>query len=276
MANFNKQLDEQLFNPWMSNATEEEKKGFCRDGLLIMPDHAEDFVDELWEKSSRRVMFLVKDKNTPYGDDIRRWFVDQKNGKGNWTLTGEKMKTGFSPNIANIFYGLQMDQPGDEGRINNEYVVKHKEEVLRVWNSCPIALVEAKKQAGVSHVASSAVTAAMEKDKDLLRKELEILHPNIIVCCDANDSQFNFLTQQLFADKKVERKYDTPYLYNGKKAMKCPELWYYSEEKLVIIKSYHPTNGGKQQWWISERVFSPFHKFLTDYPEALSALQDKE
>ena len=52
MANFNKQLDEQLFNPWMSNATEEEKKGFCRDGLLIMPDHAEDFVDELWEKSS--------------------------------------------------------------------------------------------------------------------------------------------------------------------------------------------------------------------------------
>jgi hypothetical protein len=108
-------------------------------------------------------------------------------------------------------------------------VVQHKEEVLRVWNSCPIALVEAKKQAGVSHVASSAVTAAMEKDKDLLRKELEILHPNIIVCCDANDSQFNFLTQQLFADKKVERKYDTPYLYNGKKAMKCltgqPEGW---------------------------------------------------
>jgi hypothetical protein len=29
MANFNKQLDEQLFNPWMSNATEEEKKAFA-------------------------------------------------------------------------------------------------------------------------------------------------------------------------------------------------------------------------------------------------------
>lgn len=183
------------------------------------------------------------------------------------------MKRGFIPNIANIFYGLQMDQPGDEGRINNEYVVKHKEEVLKVWNSCPIALVEAKKQAGVSHVASSAVTAAMEKDKDLLRKELEILHPNIIVCCDADDSQFNFLTQQLFADKKVEKKYDYPYEGTN---MKNPGLWYYSEEKLVIIKSYHPTTRGKEKWWIPERVFSPFHKFLTDYPEALSALQDKK
>lgn len=86
MANFNKQLDEKLFNPWMSNAKQEEKDDFCRDGLLIMPDHAEDFVDELWEKSSRRVMFLLKDKNTPYGDDIRRWFVDQKNGKPNYCV----------------------------------------------------------------------------------------------------------------------------------------------------------------------------------------------
>ena len=37
MANFNKQLDEKLFNPWMSNAKQEEKDDFCRDGLLIMP-----------------------------------------------------------------------------------------------------------------------------------------------------------------------------------------------------------------------------------------------
>jgi hypothetical protein len=75
-VNYNALLDT-LFKQWEKNYSE----GFCKDGLMLIPDNpnpnSTSYVDELWEKSERRVMFLLKD-NPDDGHDIRRWLVDHE------------------------------------------------------------------------------------------------------------------------------------------------------------------------------------------------------
>jgi hypothetical protein len=56
--------------------------------------------------------------------------------------------------------------------------------------------------------------------------------------------------------EKIE--YDYP---DVKKMKKCC-LWYYPEDGVAVIKSYHPTRLGKDDWMIYERVISPFHQLL--------------
>ena len=91
----------------MLGLSEEQQSLFCKDGLMVKADQPSEFVDEKWETSQRRVMFLLKDKNTPDGDDTRLWLIDQKNGEHNRRLSGGNVgKTGFLPNIARLFYGL--------------------------------------------------------------------------------------------------------------------------------------------------------------------------
>ena len=109
--NYNKQLDN-LFIRWMESLDEEQRNLFCKDGLMLKADKPEEYVDERWNKMQRRVMFLVKDKNTPDGDDTRRWSLDENMCK----LSGGNVgRTGFFPNIARIFYGLQVITADNKG-----------------------------------------------------------------------------------------------------------------------------------------------------------------
>ena len=61
---YNKKLDE-LFERWTENLSEEQKALFCKDGLMLKAGEPEDSVDEKWDKAKRRIIFIVKDKNTP-------------------------------------------------------------------------------------------------------------------------------------------------------------------------------------------------------------------
>lgn len=246
--NYNNRLNE-LFARWMQSLTEEQQALFCKDGLI---KNTED-VEEKWDKAERRVLFLLKDKNTPDGDDLRNWM----NSEQCRNLTGGDIgRTGFLPNIAKMLYGLLKNEK--EVRIGYQGL-ENLEEVKTVWNSEAFAMVESKKLAGYSSVSSSDVTAAMERDEAFLKEEIDILRPNIIVCCDAEDSQFNFITARYFKDKKVEKiEYDYP---DVKKMKKCC-LWYYPEDGVAVIKSYHPTRLCKDDWMIYERVISPFHQLL--------------
>lgn len=91
------QLSE-LFIEWMDCLDDADKPLFCKDGLMLKAYKLEKSIDTLWDESPRRVMFVLKDKNTPDGDDTRLWLVDGKKGKVNRELnSSEVTKTGFSP-----------------------------------------------------------------------------------------------------------------------------------------------------------------------------------
>lgn len=254
---YNERLDD-LFSRWMESLDETQKPLFCKDGLMLKADKPVEYVDERWDNATRRVMFLLKDKNTPDGDDTRLWLIDEQNGANNRRLSGGKVgKTGFLLNIARMLYGLL--ELGPDYRITFDEVKRTKRDKVRmIWNTEPFAFIESKKLAGYSWVSSKAVAKAMLKDEAFLNEEIDILRPNIIVCCDADDSQFNYITHNYLAGRETEKiEYDYP---DAKMKPCC--LWYYPKEHIAVIKSYHPSRIGKADWMIFERVISPFHELV--------------
>lgn len=255
-VNYNALLNT-LFEQWGKNYSEE----FCKDGLMLIPDNPNpdnlSYVDELWEKSERRVMFLLKD-NPDGGHDIRSWLIDHEDCR---SLTGGRIgQTGFLPNIAMMLYGLMITKKGY--RLGYSEVSETKmNEVKKMWNSIPFALVETKKQAGKPWVSKEEMEKAIRQDNLFLAKEIDILKPNIIVCCDAENTQFNFITQTYLKGKDaIIVQYDHP----ANKRIKCC-LYYYDKDNVVVIQSYHPTRLGKDDWMIYERAISPFGTLVNNY-----------
>ncbi len=257
--NYNKKLDE-LFERWTENLSAEQKALFCKDGLILKAGEPESSVEEKWEKAKRRIMFIVKDKNTPDGDDIRRWLIEGKHAENSRNLSGGIVgKRGFLPNIARILYGLLKDQR--DIRIGFKEVSETKfEEVREIWNTEPFALIEAKKLAGHPTVSTSEIVHALNQDKELLKEEMDILQPNIIVCCDPKGTQFNYITQYYLGKEDHGSIKKIEYIYPEDKMSCC--LWYYPTKGITVIKSYHPTRKGKADWRTYERVISPFHNLL--------------
>ena len=264
METINQQLDK-LFDKWENKLPKELKAKFCRDGLMLRPNGKD--VNDLWNNATRRVAFLLKDKSDNSCDDIRTWLTTEKKiGKYNRELKGGIVgKTCFLPNIARMLYGLLNVSIKDNNPLGFKEVYNTKmKEVREAWNTEPVALIETKKVAGVKTVSDTAMQEALTRDNLPLQEELRILKPNIIVCCDANDSQFKFVTEKYFAGKKFEAVLNNELVYNDVKPC-C--IYYYPDEKVAVIKSYHPTRLGKKNWMVYERVVCTLRKLLKEIEE---------
>lgn len=126
-----------------------------------------------------------------------------------------------------------------------------------------LLLWKLKKNAGVETVSDCAMKEALSRDNLPLQTELNILKPNIIVCCDAKDSQFKFITDTYLKGKKCERILNDSVEYQD---VKPCSIFYYPEEKVAVIKSYHPTKRGKKNWMVYERVVCTMRALLKKYP----------
>ena len=255
-----------LFQEWMESLNNDEKNLFCKDGLMLKAYKMEKSIDTLWDELPRKVMFILKDKNTPDGDDTRLWLVDAKNGENTRSLCGGDVgKTGFFPNIARMLFGIfyweQLEYKNFE-----EFLQKYTKQIIDTFNTMPFAFVEAKKLAGYSSIKQQELQKAIDKDGDFLMREIEILNPNIIVCCDAEDTQFDYIAKRLELQEidkdgiiTIDYKYPKAPYFN------C-HLRYYPTQKKAIIKSYHPTRTGKAgDWIIYEKVISPFRQLINNH-----------
>ena len=243
--NYNELLDA-LFEQWEDSYEQAEKDRFCRDGLLLKANPSLN-INELWENSPLRVAFLLKD-NPHGGQDIRGWLIDEKNGSINQNLEND-----FIKNIALIFYGILKTSQGQ--RYGYSEVMKTKmQDVIREWNTTPFALIECKKNAGGSIVSLQEMKNAFKDYGNFISKELDILKPNVLICCDGEDSQYDFVTKEyLSCSKFEEKKYYHPAY---KEKLECC-IRYYENENIYVIKSYHPSYRGDASR-IYERVISPF------------------
>ena len=187
-------------------------------------------VEELWNTSPLRIAFLLKDTNDSGKDDVRKWMVlDTPESEQSRNLAGGRVgKTGFLPNIARILYGLRYIKQLKYADFE-DFKSRYKNQIVDAWN------------------------------------ELPYLQPNVIVCsCD--DAQFEFITRNYLADEYIEECDKIEYAHDDAEFVDCC-LWYYKRRNLAVVKSYHPTNRGKIQWTIFERVVSPFRKLLEKHPE---------
>ncbi len=241
---YNEKLNS-LFEKWKKTYSEEEQKKFCEDGLLLKEDTSIN-VDELWEKSKRRILFLVKDCPDGWGYDLRtllRVSDDARNLKGQ-----------FMQRIAKAFYGLLENQA--DKRVNDKYVNERMEngEVQKTWNTVPFAMIETKKMAGGKDVSSAELQEALERDKKFLIEEIDILSPNVIVCFDGGKNIFNFVTKEYCAGEEPLKIEDKEYAGGF-----C--LYYYKSKNLAVIQSNHPSYA-EEDWAFQERIYSPFNNLL--------------
>ena len=197
-VNYNELLDT-LFKRWKNSYNEDDRDKFCQDGIVYKNDSSID-VDLLWGQSSRRVAFLLKDCPDGYGYDTRELLLDKIGiEKAN---KNRELKVKFLKNLAKLLFGLLEMKAGSV--FNDKDVDNRIPKVIDCWNSKPFVFIESKKLAGGKTVNEKAIENALSRDEGFLKKELDILRPNIRVCCNATgDSIFNFITKNISRGRKL-------------------------------------------------------------------------
>ena len=259
----NEKLDN-LFEEWIKDYTEHEKQKFCRDGLVYkrLEENSDYDIEQEWNSAPRKILFLLKDQNdqgqtdkeNQVGSDLRHWL----DGDSEICKNNCKIKGRFIKRIAQLLYLLSYWTP--DNNINFGEHVGRKDKVVRdCFNSVPFALVESKKLIGTSSISEEELKKAIEKDSVKLKKELDILNPNIIVCFGT--PQYEYIKDFYFKDITPDISINHPYPNDHK--VNCM-LDYYSEKKIIIIHSFHPSVR-KANWIICEKVFSPFKELINNY-----------
>ncbi len=160
---------------------------FTWDGVVYKNGELNDKTLESWIGTHRRVLFLLKDQNQPgtekWDEDIRYWLknIDKDDAcHKNQKADNRNLKSPFICKLAFILWGLsKIDK-------NNAWwpkqVEMHFEEVKAFFNTQPFALLECKKVPGGGRVDDKMIKQHLTDYGDLLKREIDILKPNMIVC----------------------------------------------------------------------------------------------
>ena len=133
-------------------------------------------------------------------------------------------------------------------------------------NEIPFAYVECKKMAGGKTCCADSLNSAISRDNEFLCREIDILKPKIIVCCDNSGSIFNNVAENYFKGLIPNDDCRWNYEYRTEDGKGCGfncKLYYYKEEGVLLFNSYHPS--ARAGWKIYEKVFSPFRQFFEKY-----------
>ncbi|MBR0503446.1 MAG: hypothetical protein IJJ77_09420 [Paludibacteraceae bacterium] len=239
---------ESLFSEW------EKRLGthFTKDGVMYQNGKTNEQVEQEWMASPIRVAFLLKDQHQfdskTSNEDIRYWLKDmpkdnpdaRENKKRNRNLIPPKFNNGkrarksiFKP-IAFLLWGLSKVGKGANWEFND--VKANLEEVKKFINSQPFALVECKKDPGGPECKDPILKQHIKHYGDLLKKEIEILNPNMIVC--TNIIIYNSV-KNMFPIDEITEFGDNPQL--GKIA-------YHQKTSTFIFSSLHPSARRSYQY----------------------------
>lgn len=268
---YNGQLN-QLFQEWKASYPVEAdaENKFCEDGLVIKnKDENSDYdINEEWEKSQRKIMFLVKDCPDSWGYDTRRLLTGYEKDENSLKASSEtrNLKQKFFKNLAKMLYGLNFmtdDYKGQE--LNDE--LQNNDKLIEAFNEIPFAYIECKKMAGGKSCSAKALEQSMNRDKEFFVKEIDILKPNIIVCCDYDGTIFNQVVKEYFdgSTPNEDAKWEYDYVLDDGTdgGFRC-KLYYYQEKGILLFNAYHPT-ARKGEWIFREVVLSPLRQFFDRY-----------
>ena len=261
-----------LFEEWKASypAEADPDSYFCEDGLVVKYKDADSGYDinEQWEKSQRKIMFIVKDCPDGWGYDARRLLIGYEGHEQTQINAADvrEVKGGFFKNIAHILYGLYYMTEENKGKELTDAALD-KEKYTEALNEIPFAYVESKKIAGTASCSSGVLAKTLEKDGQFLEKEISILKPNIIVCCDNEGVIFDNVVKNFFKGlvPDDDSKWEYEYELDGKGCGFNCKLYYYEDQGVLLFNSYHPTPLVKDGWKIYEKVFSPFRQFFAKY-----------
>lgn len=259
-----------LFAEWESKMKANDNTShFTKDGVMYRNGKTNEQVEQEWLASPIRVAFLLKDQNqgkyVTWDEDINLWLKDvdweDTNARDKWNASAEanrNIKNRFLKNIAYILWGLAKTD-SNVVRCFSETKKRHNE-VKDFFNSQPFALIECKKDPGGSNLDTKILCYHLDTYGDLLKKELDILHPNIIVCCGGSSEILKFITKTYYKDKDPI-PFGGEYVLDGTDYGFKTQLYYYPDDNVIVIDSFHP-KCRKGNWLIFDRVLSPYRHFM--------------
>lgn len=250
MIDYNNQLEE-LFARWIerseqNNEPREEGYGriiFTKDGLMEKND-ASINISEAWHQAQRRILFLVKDQPSEWCDDSRLWLKDIEGEKPQDRHNKENnrvLKSHFLHNIADMFWGLWNATP--DNLCTSEQLRTSFEQVKECFNRHPFAYVECKKQGGRTSISNYTLQLYLNRYGDLLREEIDLLDPNIIVC--TNPHIYSFV-QNMYGNEFEQIK--------GHNSIRID-----IGRKKIILLTYHPSAWNVN---VYEGVMNHFRAYL--------------
>lgn len=187
------QAENDFLNKWAASAP-----GFIRDGIV---NH-----EKYWS-SKVKILFLLKEVNGGKDWDLRE-FLREGGRKQTWD------------NVTRWIIGinnLDRDIPWEEIDSINE---AQRKEALH-----QIAVVNVKKVSGGHTSVKEQITNAAETNSEMLRQQIDMYEPDIIICGGTDGSYFNNITE-----------YNNPSWKRTKHG-----IWYVIEPSGRIIISYsHP------------------------------------
>lgn len=226
MRNFNKELDD-LFIEWEDESGKNGLTGFCRDGLMLKGEffqnenahwgRTEGNENELWYKAEKRILFLMKDTNENPGQDMRTWIGRQH---------PTRITNRFFKNIALWFYGLITFTKDGHYKSFNE--ANDVDKYSKSFDDFPLAIVNCKKESGNAGIDNETLLEDANKFGKYLKKQIEILEPNIIVCGGGSGTVLRIAKEIIYPELEF---------------VKINDWIYFNKIKdLILIDAYHPTH----------------------------------
>lgn len=256
--------NEKILRQWEeSNKKNHGEHNFAPDGIMFRGDFGEyeygkKRLESLngeennnWAKAPLRILFFTKDQNAG-GDDA--WDVRSETGKMNYT---------FFRNLMYQLYGLVNTRPD----YKPDYTFSN-EEAIELYNTFPIARVNAKKEAGESSIDNSTLRSYLERepDKDLLRRQIENLDADIIVCCGFSESLegsgnllLNFLNN------------NCGYRFVQQHSEEGNWMWYDEGRNKLAINNWHLSWRGCGSETIYNGMTQAYHTFLQEHPQFIES-----
>lgn len=169
------ELLDKLFQEWVQK-NPEYLKIFKKDGIIN---------EAKYNNANTRILFIAKeanDKGTQKRGDFREW----------WS---ETFRYQFSIRLGEWAHGILYDFP------NYSTVSKYdKREALH-----SVAFMNLKKSGGTAYANYSRIEECIQAEADLIRREVEIIDPKIIVGCFACKEWWQiFLPEVKFSAKTID------------------------------------------------------------------------
>ena len=159
----------ELFVEWKQR-TGEEANRMCLDGIIR---------EENYESVELKLLFVAKEPNHPEGPgfDFREAF-------------SKEVKYAFSKRLCEWAYGVWNGFPS-----LSEFDAKADTDKLEVIRS--ISFMNLKKVGGAGSADHERIRSITDRDKDLLRRQIEIIDPDVIIGGVGNSSLWSLLFPEI-------------------------------------------------------------------------------
>lgn len=197
--------------------------------------------ESIWNNSDKRILFVAKELNDPDNPYDSRVVMayDPDNGI--------EPTDRFLKSMLYITNGVMESTAGKAVEFNGEESMGN---LMDTWDKAAVAKINVKKQPGKSVADMAEINSSMQEYRDLLRKQLQLLNANIIVCCDNRAGILSTIKELVYPDA----------------VQLSDEAWYDKLSDTLLIESYHLS-----AWMISYE--DKYNRVIGNYVDALAKIK---